>query len=176
MPRRRGGFTRPASRATRLNKVWQRAFNGAVTGMSTTQTQILGVQFTETFPDNTVLRSRGELLVVATPNAAADTDVLGLGLAVTTVAAQAAGGLSLPGPIADAGADLWFWHTFVPLDAVDATASVADNPGVVVRVPIDSKAMRRFSNDHALVLMGEVSTGNFASVTVLGGIAFLIGC
>ena len=175
MPRRRG-FTGQQSRATRLNKTWGRASIASVVGLSTTQTQIIGITFAEATPDNTVLRTRGDLLVVATPNAAADTDVAAFGVAIVSNAAQAAGGLSLPGPIVDANSDQWLWHRFVPLDAVDATATVADNPGVVVRVPIDSKAMRRFSNDQSVLLIGEVSSGAFASVTVVGGIAFLFGC
>ena len=163
-------------RGARLRKTW---LGGALIDrvtLTTTQGSLGAVQITETaLLESTVLRVRGELLIVAIPNAAADSDVVGLGLVVVSAAAIAAAGAALPGPINDIGSDSWMWYQTIPLDAVVLTAGDANARAVIHRVTIDAKAMRKLPQDNALVLVGELSTGDFASVNVTGQMRVLIG-
>jgi len=119
----------------------------------------------------TLLRSRGELMFAAIPDAAGDDDVIGVGLIVVSDASAGVGGASVPGPINDLSAP-WIWHTFVPLLASGAAvdgASIGEN----ARVVIDSKAMRKIGLAESLILVVEASTGTFASITVTGGLRAL---
>ena len=79
-----------------------------------------------------------------------------------------------PGPINDPEAD-WLWHTFLGFDADPLTAASASALGVIERIEIDSKAMRKIQTDHVVVLIGESNTGDFAAVNVTGGLRLLFG-
>ena len=171
MPRAR------SSRGARLSKRWVGtvAGDGIIDNVAITAAGVAlasGSNFAQ--GDATHLRSRGELIVVATPDAAGDSDVAGLGIIRAQADAIAAGGTSLPGPLRDIGAD-WLWHAFVPLDAVGATAQSGASNTLNMRVTIDSKAMRRMGSNEGLVLVGEISTSEMAEVVVSGGWRFLIG-
>ena len=146
------------------------------TVLTTTQGSLGSLELTEgTLGEATLLRSRGNLLIVCEPNAATDVEVVGLGIAVVTAAALGVGGLSLPGPIADQGFDGWLWHQYVPFDSVSLTAGDPQAMTVNARVEIDAKAMRKLPVDYAIVLIGELSTGDMGTVTVTGGLRFLLG-
>ena len=71
-------FARP--RAKGLIKHWHTVTAPAQTGVGTTQIIIASFLPLEGDRPETVLRARGEVVAVATPNAASDADVLGLGL------------------------------------------------------------------------------------------------
>jgi len=173
MAHARGGSR---SRATRLSKVWTAIPIIAPTGLSGTQAVMGSLTLGETaLQDATVLRCRGNLLITAVPDAATDSDTVGLGICVVTAAAIAVGGTSIPGPINDLGFDGWLWHQFVPLDAVSLTAADEQAITLNVRVEIDAKAMRRMPQDHGVVLMAESNTGLFSSVQVSGGMRILLG-
>ena len=139
-----------------------------------TQGAIVSIGIAESAIRETLLRTRGNILIQGTPDAAGDVEVVGLGLIVVHSNAVTAGGLALPGPIEDDGAD-WLWHQYVPLDAITLTSADPNARSVVVRVEVDAKAMRRVPSDHEVVLMGELSTTSFASVTALAGIRMLFG-
>ena len=93
------------------------------TVVSTTQEAMASVSLPETNVTGTVLRVRGGLFLKATPNAATDDDVVGLGLIMVHSNALAAGGVALPGPINDMGAD-WLWHQFVGMNSAQGTPFV----------------------------------------------------
>ncbi len=124
-----------------------------------------GIALPEGAEDSTILRVRGEILVVGVPNAATDVDTIGLGLIVVQTNAFTVGGTSLPGPIDQAGAD-WMWHRYVHLDAVTLTAGDPQAITVNERIIVDSKAMRRFPQGTTVAFVGEATTGDFASVEV----------
>ncbi len=173
MARARRNFSRP-SRATRLSKFWSRqSLSGTV--VSTTQSALAASVITEGVQDVTLLRARGDFLVVAIPDAASDNDVLAMGLIVANQSAITAGGVSLPGPILDQDSDAWLWHSYVGLDAVTATAGTDVEGSLIARVHLDSKAMRKVQADQGVVLMAELVGGAFAAVEVSGGCAFLFG-
>ena len=176
MPRRRfTGGSRPLGRGARLRKTWCRV-NFPAVGLTTTQAVLASCGVSELSAiDATVLRTRGDLLIAAIPDASTDSDVVGLGMAIVTDNARAAGGTSLPGPINDESSDVWFWHRYVPLDAVSLTAGDPTAITLNVRVEIDSKAMRKLVADQDAVLMAELVSGAFQNVAILGGIAVLLG-
>jgi len=162
---------RSTGRGARLRKIWAGVVIADV-AVSTTQAVVATIV---SGLDNTVLRIRGNILVFATPDAAGDSDVLGLGFAVVTDDAASAGGTAVPGPIASPTVDTWLWHQYVPLNAVGRTAIGADNLGCVARVEIDSKAMRKMPPGKSLALISELSTGEMALVNISGGFRALFG-
>ena len=140
-----------------------------LTTLTTTQAVLASFSHDVT---ETILRVRGALMVVGIPNAAFDDDVAGFGLIVVTDQALAAGGASIPGPIADPTAS-WMWHQYVPLTSVAATAASDVGLGLWARIEIDSKAMRKVDRNQTMVLVGELDTGEFNIASVSGGIRIL---
>ncbi len=174
MARRRFG-SQQLGRGARLRKIWCRVVANGVNATAV-QAAYLSCAVAESgLADATVLRSRGEFLITAVPDAANDEAVLGIGIIIVNQTALDIGGTALPGPIADANSDAWLYHSFVPLDGTTLTAADPQAIGVNVRVPVDSKAMRRVAADQAVVFMIELNQATFASVTIIGGIAFLFG-
>jgi len=167
---------RPAGRGARLRKVWCAGTPFDRATMGVTQSVISSCAIAEAGAlEGTVLRTRGEVLVTGDPNATTDSDLLALGICIVTDNALAVGGASVPGPLNDDGADYWLWHRYVPMDSAGETAVRADSISSIVRVEIDSKAMRRVGQDSAVVLIGELLSGDYASIIVSGGIRFLLG-
>ncbi len=163
-----------ARRGNRMAKTWTGGSSGNPTVVTSTQILVASVFLAENSPNQTVLRSRGSYFITATPDAAADTDVVGLGLIVVHTNAASVGGTSLPGPLTDIGAD-WLWHSLVQLDAISSSSASSNSLGTNVRDVIDSKAMRRFLADHAVVLVAQLATGDFSEVTILAGLRILTG-
>ena len=141
----------------------------ALTSLTATQSILAQITVGEA---ETIVRIRGFYLIKAIPDAATDDEVVGLGLIVVSDQAAAAGGTSVPGPIATIGVQ-WLWHNYVPLNAGQAALSGADL-GSMVRGVIDSKAMRKMGPNDSLVLIGELSTGLYSAVEVNGGFRVLI--
>ncbi len=116
----------------------------------------------------TLMRTRGQILVglEATP-AAGEQFAVAIGIIIGTDAQLTAGLTAFPNPatVLDAA---WLWHQWVPLAAETAVMEQSDG-GMVHRVIIDSKAMRKMKPNENIVV---VAAGN-----VLAGAptAFLIG-
>ena len=137
--------------------------------LSTTQA-VLAV-FPSTFPD-TVLRVRGFIHITGVPDAALESDQVGLGLIVASDPAVAAGGAAVQGPIADADGK-WLWHQYVPLMSMAATSASGTEIGLQARIEVDSKAMRKVGSNESLILVGELSTGGLVTVRAHGGFRVL---
>ncbi len=108
-------------------------------------------------PSPTVVRTRGEVSVRPTLTNA-DLSLVGAwGLAVVTDRAFAAGQASIPGPFTDAGWDGWFaWGSFSQRwDFSDATGARFGDRAY----PVDSKGMRKITDDETVVLMAESFSG-----------------
>jgi len=113
-------------------------------------------------------------VVVATPDAVGDSDILGLGMIAAQNSAISVGGVSVPGPINDPGA-AWLWYAVVALSAAGLTGVSATNLAAVVRVPIDSKAMRKLPDDVGIALVAETLSGDFQTVAVTAAVRILLG-
>jgi len=106
----------------------------------------------------TIVRIRGELLCFLTSfGSAADGFEMAAGLGIVTAEAFAAGAASTPGALTDADWDGWMWHSFWQVHGVTATiGDAASSRAGVFRIPIDSKAMRKFEDSE--VLFGSLET------------------
>ena len=157
------------ARSVRTHKQWSGTSNPQPIVLSTTTSEILS--FSTDFSE-TLLRSRGELIVCAVPNAANDNEMACFGFAVVSDEARAVGTTSLPNPVSSPDFD-WFWYGYAPLMDTVSTGSDASSIGLTYRLTIDSKAMRRVSPNHSLVLIGALTTGEMATCSVIAGVRIL---
>jgi len=106
----------------------------------------------------TVVRTRGQVAVASLGNATNDL-VGAYGMCIVTDRAFAAGVGSIPGPFTDSGWDGWFvWRSF-SLSLVQATGT-----GFIISSQvqeIDSKAMRKITNDETMVLVAEAQGNTY---------------
>ncbi len=158
MALRRGGG-RVITRRARRKSTWvgpaDQAFLSVPSG-----TKVLIASFDAAasgLPSPTVVRTRGEVAVRPTLTSA-DLSLSGAwGCAVVTDRAFAAGVASIPGPFTDAGWDGWFaWGAFSQRwDFQDATGAGY----AAIGYPVDSKGMRKITDDETVVLVAETQTG-----------------
>ncbi len=106
----------------------------------------------------TLVRTRGELLVYLTTA----TSVLdgfsqvAAGICVVTENAFGIGATAVPAPFTDVGWDGWLWYWTGTLKSVSTT--LVNGLGLAVaRVPIDSKAMRKFKATDVQIGVVEVA-------------------
>ncbi len=155
-PRNRG-FTRSARRQLTWVGPAEQAYVTVTNG-----SKVIIASFdaaTNGLPKPTVVRTRGEVSVVPT-TFAADLDIIGAyGLAIVSDRAFAAGAASIPGPFTDAGWDGWFvWRSFSQhVEFIDGTGFLITR----MAHEVDSKAMRKITDDETLVLMAESQAGAF---------------
>jgi len=153
------------ARGQRRHLDWN-GFQISKVNLSTTQA-VLGSGLTDVEPV-TLQRIRGEVFIKGTPDLAADDELVGLGMIVVQQQAATAGGASVPSPLADLSAP-WLWHRFVPLSAGSA-GLLGDDLGSMVRVEVDSKAQRKVGINEIVIFVGEIQTGEYATVAINGGI------
>ena len=107
----------------------------------------------------TIVRTRGEVTVVPSVFTGS-LDVVGAyGMAVVTDQAVAAGVASIPGPFSEANWDGWLvWRSFgFRLEFDDATGILQAG----WRHEVDSKAMRKVSDNETVCMLVESQTGAF---------------
>ena len=160
-------MARPRSRS-RGTKEWIGSHFPLVT-LTVTQAALL--TFTHDLTE-TILRIRGNIHISGVPDAALESDQVGLGMIIASDPAVAAGGAALPGPIADPDAP-WIWHQYVPLFGLSSTAASDTAIGLQRLIEIDSKAMRKVDRNETLVLMGELASGGLVTVRAHGGMRVL---
>ena len=103
----------------------------------------------QTFPEPTIVRIRGIFSVYLTSSAATTSSVtFTAGLALLTSRALLAANVPRPGTEIDY--DGWMWWTAGHFTNHNVTVDYG-SPHVAQRIEIDSKAMRKVSNDEALV-------------------------
>ena len=94
-------------------------------------------------PDLTIVRTRGELLLfLQTASVALSGMQYAFGICTVFQNAAGIGVTAIPGPLTDIAWDGWFFHHQGALKAPTTTIS-NDLGGMVDRVTIDSKAMRK---------------------------------
>lgn len=139
------------------------------TGASVAQAVVTEANI-ENFPDPTLVRIRGELLVMMTASAATPGRCLAT-MGLIKVSAAALAGASVPLPSTDQASD-WIWWQTVALELSGGSVAAPNSDGrsIVKRIEIDSKAMRKFSQNEVLIFVSEnlvaTSTQTF---DVLGG-------
>ena len=119
----------------------------------------------------TLFRCRGNAVVSIDGPTDGDKLVVAMGIMLVQSDAFAAGVTSVPDPLSDTGSD-WIWHQYVPLQAQAANLE----HGVVARVEIDSKAMRKFKPNQTLIMTWTGSSlAGTPAFDVTGGVRALIG-
>ena len=104
----------------------------------------------------TIVRTRGMIQAISDQEVAAESPFGAFGIAIVSAQALAVGVTAIPTPYTDADSDLWFVHGYwaAPLGFGDATGFA----NISQRVDFDSKAMRKFSEDEAVVMVIENAT------------------
>jgi hypothetical protein len=104
---------------------------------------------------NTVRRVHGIVTWETDQGAADETTIGAFGMCIVSDDAQAAGAGSIPGPFTDDDSDLWFVHQYLWQRLRFVTAAGFAQIGHEVVWTIDSKAMRKFTQDEQIVIMVE---------------------
>ena len=151
------------SRAARRRTHWT-ASNTAVTLTATGSTLLITSQTGH--EGETLARVRGLLSVVLESAAGIGDGFFGaLGMAIVTSAAAAAGVASIPTPLTEQGWDGWLLHRYFAVHRGLADGGASPH----LQLELDSKAMRKTSEDEALVSVLEVAETGTAQCSVFLG-------
>ena len=128
---------------------------GATT-TSTTQATLLASS-AGVHDGETIVRIRGLVsLSLKSSSAVGDGFFGAIGIGVVSTAAATAGVASIPTPLTEAAWDGWMLHQYLVVEDVDGSTG----NGAMDRVQLDSKAMRKLTEDDSLVLVWEgIETG-----------------
>ena len=165
MPRRSGLIQ---ARGPRRLTNWGAGPGGSAgQGFSASGAAILGggVQFGSA---GTVVRIRGSLSAfLSSYTSAGDGFHCAIGVGLASLAAFTVGIGSLPTPITELGWDGWLWHRLFDVHgslAAGSTAVGVANSGVDIEV--DSKAMRKVSDEMVVFAAAEVVEAGTAAMTI----------
>ena len=147
-PRTRGGARRSTS--------WSAGPRGVTGTISASEVSIFGTGTQATVDGLTLVRTRGEILLSLDSGTAIDDGYqFAFGLCIVTENAFNAGVASVPTPLTDIAWDGWLFHTQGNLKI--ASTTIENGLGTTnARIPIDSKAMRKFKNTDVMVGVLEV--------------------
>ena len=127
----------------------------------------------EAFPNPTIVRVRGNLLVLqdSTTTAGAFGHVT-MGIIKVTAAALAGG--SVPSPLTDVGND-WLWWADAQIGE-ESSSSVIGRAISVERLKVDSKAMRKVGLNEALIFVATITLceGTTVSANICGALRMLL--
>ena len=122
----------------------------------------------------TITRIRGFVqLSLESATAAGDGYQYGLGIGIVTSDAFTVGITAIPKPFTDADWGGWLWHHIGAINA-----PIAGGAGAVpldnTRIEIDTKAMRKWSLNESLFLVGEFGETGTAVITFMGATRMLV--
>ena len=110
-----------------------------------------------------LIRTRGLLsLTLITAAAVGDGYVGAFGMGVVTTAAATAGVGSIPTSLTEAGWDGWFLHQYF-----DIRSGIGAGGPVLLQYALDSKAMRKISEDESIIMALEIVETGDASISVV---------
>ena len=116
----------------------------------------------------TIVRTRMLISIISDQTAASESQFGAFGMVVTTDQAVASGVGAVPTPVTDAGSDAWFVHQFFHGQFTFATASGFAEGGHS-EYQIDSKAMRKVSEDDDVIGVGEFASGSEGLILTISG-------
>ena len=162
---RRFASSRPAPRAPRRQTQWLgtsvAGASAATTVAASTSALILNLTSASLEAIGTPLtlvRTRGTFDIESDQQAASEIQVGALGLCVVTKDALAIGATAIPAPQTDSGWDGWFfWRNFKR--RLNFTTAAGYRPNFSMEYVIDCKAMRKITDDMAIAVMCENSSG-----------------
>ena len=167
---------RSASRSPRRLTSWANGPSTAADGspqgsIGASTTVLAGTAVTALVDGLTIVRLRGELLIWLTTTAAASEGFNGaFGIAVANNDAVAAGVGSVMTPITNENWDGWMFHRYwnvfsggVISGGVSADQDMINATSAVLRLEVDSKAMRKFpASDNLYACIETVESGTCA--------------
>jgi len=142
------------------------AGGGAPQALTTSQAVLAGTAVQANVDGQTLIRTRGELLIfMESAGSAGDGFNGAFGIAKATSAAVLAGVTSIPTPITEEAWDGWLYHRYFnifsggPIAAATAAqeANQVNSVCAAIRIEIDSKAMRKFDVNEAFYACIEVT-------------------
>ena len=148
--------------------------NGGPQTLTASVSQLAGVFTAASEDGQTLIRTRGELVVfLRTAGSANDGFHGAFGIAKATSAAVLAGAASVPTPITEEAWDGWLYHRYFsclaagPIAAATAAqeALQVSNVTAAIRIEVDSKAMRKIDVDEAMYAVIEVIEIGAATAT-----------
>ena len=153
--RRRSRF--PRSSGIRRRAVgWEPGPRGILSPASTASS-LFGTTVVAIVDDITIVRTRGELLLLLLTSSVAQGGFdWAFGMCVVSQNAAGVGATAIPAPRTDDQWDGWFVHQMGALKSIGATVGTGLG-GSQVRIPIDSKAMRKLGETDTIVAMLEVT-------------------
>jgi len=127
----------------------------------------------------TIVRIRGRARIhLRSATTAGDGMSGAVGIGIVTDQAAAIGVTAIPGPFTDADWSGWIWHSYFQIYAVVSQVADADkarNANIDVTLDIDSKAMRKFTQNQTLIAMWEVGVELGAvAINVVGDTRVLV--
>ena len=140
--------------------------NGAPQSLSVSGSQLAGTAVAATVDGQTLVWTRGELLMFLTLATAAGDGYHGaFGIAKATQAAVTAGVASVPSPITEETWDGWLYHRYFsifaggPMAVATAAQETLQHAATTaaLRIEVDSKAMRKFDQNESLYAVVEVA-------------------
>ena len=170
-PRGRRGFARSGRFRPKRFYEWEgAAFSGTAATGSAVAFVIVPVAFIQEMQSPTVVRIRGNLTLTLGGDIAGDEVVAACGIELlpTNVTSQ------FEFPHTDANSSRWLWHQYVPMFSLASTTTGPYEMSKTVRVMIDTKAMRKASdNDDLLLVVQNVVAVATVDIRVVGGIRTL---
>ena len=163
MPFRRGSSrTVLPLRGQRRKSAWSLGPGGpGVTSLTAVGSSLVGAGLVPTVEALTVVRIRGQLLIQANTAVGTQDHMTGaFGIGITQLPAFTAGIASLPTPITEADDENWLFHTFFAVAPPAGGETWGDSGSAMLRVEVDSKAMRKMATDKALYAAVEVEAEN----------------
>ena len=150
-------FSRVGRRSTRSSDWSEGYFFTAFTAVPAASSLLLvstsAAQFLGLAPA-TLIRSRGVFVVMSDQNDLNETQIGAVGFAVVDERARSAGIASLPRPVSEMTDDEFFWiHGFG--EEFTHNSSVGFDPHLGTTIEVDSRAMRKITDDDALVVTVE---------------------
>ena len=162
---RRAGFPQVRTRSRRLTTWDEGVGGGAPVVESATITRFLGSALQFSVDGLTLVRTRGQFMANLGSGSAASSGFFGaVGIGLATAAAVAVGITAVPTPITEQGWDGWIW--WMPVYCFAGRADEVSGPLGGQRTEIDTKGMRKITEDDALYAALEVTEVGASSLNV----------
>ncbi len=116
----------------------------------------------------TLLRTRGQIMASFDSSAVNEAATIAAGIAFVSTRALLAGAASVPRPSSEGGYP-WLWHGWFDVSSVPSVGGASiSGEGLVQRLMVDSKAMRKVKEDESMILAFEMCD----SVDLGGNVVF----
>jgi len=166
------------ARGPRRKTAWQQGPEAAGVIFSTTSSALWDATGSSMVSGRevTIVRTRGEVnIILNVCNASLGGFRGALGIAIATPEAIAVGITAVKTPLADVDWDGWLWHSMFDVHAITSTISDGVNSSAVQqRITIDSKAMRKISDEQVVFGAIEVVETAVCNMSVFANCRVLV--